>query len=106
MLDRTARIDRFIRVAGWAGSAVTPLAGDASNRRYLRLRKPGGDRAVLMDAPPGTGEDVRPFLRVARHLAALGFSPPRILAEEADAGLLLLEDLGDALFARVLEEHP
>jgi len=106
MPDRTARIDRFIRVAGWAGSAVTPLAGDASNRRYLRLRKPGGDRAVLMDAPPGTGEDVRPFLRVARHLAALGFSPPRILAEEADAGLLLLEDLGDALFARVLEEHP
>jgi len=58
---------------------------------------------VLMDAAPERGEDVRPFLRIARHLAGLGLSSPAILAQDAGAGLLLLEDLGDDLFARVLE---
>lgn len=54
-----------------------------------------------MDAPP-EHEDVRPFVAVARHLAGRGFSAPAILAADADAGLLLLEDLGDDLFTRVL----
>jgi aminoglycoside/choline kinase family phosphotransferase len=59
-----------------------------------------------MDAPGDRGEDVRPFLHIARHLSGLGLSAPTILAEDVHAGLLLLEDLGDALFARLLEQTP
>ena len=44
-----------------------------------------------MDAPPPM-ENVRPFLMLARHLGGLGYSAPRILAEDSTAGFLLLED--------------
>jgi len=82
----------FLHRAGWAGAGVEPLAGDASFRRYFRLRK-AGETALLMDAPPPR-EDPRPFLAVAEWLAAHGLRPPRILAAEAGAGLVLLEDFG------------
>lgn len=54
-----------------------------------------------MDAPPPQ-EDVRPFLAVTRLLHGLGLSAPRLLAEDAAAGLLLLEDFGDATYTRLL----
>ncbi len=94
------RIAEFAARHGWAGAEIAPLAADASFRRYLRLRRSGAS-AVVMDAPPGK-EDVRPFLRVARHLATLGYSAPRAIAAEDEAGLVLLEDLGDDTFTRLL----
>ena len=106
MADRSAEIADFVATAGWAEADMRPLAGDASNRRYLRLTAPDGARAVLMDAPGDRGEDVRPFMHIARHLSGLGLSAPAILAENVQSGLLLLEDLGDALFARLLEQAP
>lgn len=95
-------IERFLAGAGWAAAVRAPLAGDASNRRYERLTD-GSRRAVLMDAPPDKGEDVRPFIAITRYLRGAGFSAPEILAEDAENGLLLLEDLGDALFARLCD---
>ena len=100
MALRTERLHAFLARAGRDPGALAPLAGDASNRRYLRLADRHGP-AVVMDAPPGTGEDVRPFLAVTRALRARGLSAPAVLAEDPEAGFLLLEDLGDALFARV-----
>lgn len=91
---------RFLAGTPWEAAAHVPLAGDASKRRYERLRRADGSTAILMIAPPETGEDVRPFARIARHLRGAGFSAPEILAEAPEAGFLLLEDLGDALFAR------
>ncbi|MDX1780747.1 MAG: phosphotransferase [Thalassovita sp.] len=105
MTGRDALSDRFLSRTDWAGAERRPLAGDASNRRYERLQR-GDETAVLMDAPPEKGEDVRPFTRIARHLSGLGLSAPRILAEDADNGFLLLEDLGDDLFARVIPARP
>ena len=99
-VERAQRIARFLDAAGWGGASRKPLAGDASFRRYERLER-GGERAVLMDAPPP--EDVRPFRAVARYLAARGYSAPRIRAADAEAGLLLLEDLGDATYTRALD---
>lgn len=98
---RDAEIDRFLAGAGWADARRANLAQDASFRRYERITR-GADAAVLMDAPP-EHEDVRPFVRIARKLAELDLSAPRLLAEDSVAGLLLLEDLGDATFTRLLE---
>ena len=84
-------------VDGPASGATGP-AGGATD--------PGGPGA----APPGSraptpsGEEIAAFTRIARHLAARGLSAPHILAE--GEGLLLIEDLGDALFARRLAEAP
>ena len=102
MSERAARIETFLAHAGWAGVPRRKLAGDASFRRYDRLEA-GERRAVLMDAPPPQ-EDVRPFLRVARLLQRLGLSAPEILAEDIEAGLLLLEDFGDRTYTRLLAE--
>jgi aminoglycoside/choline kinase family phosphotransferase len=102
-MNRDTEIESFLARHGYAGARSAPLAQDASFRRYLRLT--GGERpAVLMDAPPP--EDVRPFLRIAAHLAGLGLSVPDIIAADADAGLVLEEDLGDALYPTLLGEVP
>ena len=97
---RAKRIEQFLARFGWAEARRRPLAGDASFRRYDRLGN--GSTAVLMDAPPEY-EDVRPFVAIARHLRSLGLSAPDIIAADAEAGLLLLEDLGDDLYVRLLE---
>ncbi|RRH77986.1 aminoglycoside phosphotransferase family protein [Falsigemmobacter faecalis] len=79
------------------------LAGDASPRSYDRLNHQG-KTLVLMDAPPERGEDVRPFVKMARHLRDLGLSAPEVLAADEENGFLVLEDLGDDLYARVLDQ--
>jgi len=104
--ERAAASTAFLAAAGWSAAHRAPLAGDASMRSYERLTMPSGATAVLMDAPPGSGEDVAAFVRIARHLAGLGLSPPAVLAEDLAGGFLLLEDLGDALFSRVVRAAP
>jgi aminoglycoside/choline kinase family phosphotransferase len=99
-MSREALMRAFLDRAGWGAAQRGPLAGDASFRRYDRLRRDGGS-AVLMDAPPPQ-EDVRPFLAVDRILRALGLSAPEILAEDVANGFLLLEDLGDGTYTRLL----
>ncbi len=101
MSERESLIRSFLTAAGWGEAERGRLAGDASFRHYDRLRQADGRRAVLMDAPPPK-EDVRPFLRIARHLKTLGYSAPAILAADEQAGLLLLEDLGDDTYTRML----
>jgi N-acetylmuramate 1-kinase len=100
MMDRQAAIAGFLATAGWRGIAPTPLAADASFRRYFRLVD-GGRRAVLMDAPP-PHEDVRPYVAVAGMLRGHGLSAPEIFAENAELGMLLIEDFGDDTYTRLL----
>lgn len=104
-MKRMEQETRFLSDAGWANAARKPLAGDASARRYLRLTMAGG-RAVLMDAPPDHGESTERFARMARWLRQRGYSAPDILAADHRAGYLLLEDLGDDLFARLVQADP
>lgn len=105
MADRTAEITGFLARAGWGRAERRHLAGDASDRRYERLRL-GAATAVLMDNPPGGADDPVAFSSMARHLRALGLSAPALLEEDLPRGLLLLEDLGDDLFARLLAADP
>ncbi|RAI60623.1 aminoglycoside phosphotransferase family protein [Roseicella frigidaeris] len=92
--------DPFLAAHGYGAAERQPLAADASFRRYVRLR--GGPRpALLMDAPPP--EDVRPFAALARHFGAAGLSLPEIIAEDPEAGFLLIEDFGDATHAALLD---
>lgn len=97
-------VDTFLANAGWGDAVVEPLAGDASFRRYFRVRQ--GDRsAMLMDAPP-PHEDPAPFLRAAKWLDANGLRAPLILAEDAERGLVLIEDFGEVRMREYLDEWP
>ena len=100
MTARDAQIAAFLDGAGWGGAVRNTLAADASFRRYDRIRL-GSRRAVLMDAPP-EHEDIAPFIQLARHLRGLGYSAPEPITFDLESGLLLLEDLGDDTFTRLL----
>jgi len=97
---RAHQLNAFLKDAGWAAARQTPLSGDASFRRYIRLAL-NNQKAMMMDAPP-THEDVRPFVLVDKHLRMLDFSVPEILFEDLVNGFLLLEDFGDATFTNLL----
>lgn len=105
MNDRAALAVAFLERCGWDTAFRSVLAGDASDRRYERLSR-GDETAVLMDAPPGIADDTETFARIARHLAKLELSPPTILGEDHENGFLLLEDLGDGVFSRLIASDP
>ncbi|APX13097.1 aminoglycoside phosphotransferase family protein [Tateyamaria omphalii] len=105
MPDRAELKDRFLNGTGWAEAPRILVAGDASNRKYERLSLNGQTR-ILMDAPPEKGEDVRPFVDVTQLLRGAGLSAPEIFAQDASNGFLLIEDLGDDLFARLINATP
>tara|TARA_B100000676_G_scaffold297584_1_gene339434 strand:- start:5341 stop:6339 length:999 start_codon:yes stop_codon:yes gene_type:complete len=100
---RKSLVKNFLKKTDWAHAVQSPLPGDASFRRYIRLIQNGGGRAMLMDAPPPQ-EDVQPFIRIAELLLKLGLSAPRIIAYDAKAGFLLLEDFGDDTYTRLLKD--
>jgi aminoglycoside/choline kinase family phosphotransferase len=100
--ERASAIAEFLATAGWGAARPTPLAGDASFRRYNRVVD-GARRAVLMDAPPPQ-EDVRPFIAVAETLRGHGLSAPEIFAAERELGILLIEDFGDDTYTRLLAD--
>ncbi|MFN9095987.1 MAG: aminoglycoside phosphotransferase family protein [Alphaproteobacteria bacterium] len=93
-------IATFLKHAGFGAARLDPLPSDASARRYTRLL--GGPRpALLMEAPPP--ENTRPFIAIAGHILGLGLSAPEIIAADPEAGLVLLEDFGDATHAALLD---
>ena len=102
MLNDSAR--EFLNATAWNDAACEPLTGDASARKYFRLRK-DEQSAVLMDASKVL-ESVAPFIQINQHLRQLGFSVPAILSRSDQNGLLLLEDFGDATFTRLLDIQP
>jgi aminoglycoside/choline kinase family phosphotransferase len=93
----------FLQKSGWNGATLEPVTGDASARKYFRLRRKN-ETVILMDASHAR-ETVPPFVRIAEHLHGLGFSAPKILAREMENGFLLLEDFGDETFSRLLDNN-
>lgn len=120
---------RFLAAHGLGTARREPLTGDASTRAYERLHLPSGGTLILMDQPPAletqpcpphaTPQEraalgynalarlaagrVEAFVACAGWLRAQGLSAPEIVASDATIGLAALEDLGDDLFARLLE---
>jgi len=72
-----------------------PLAGDASQRRYFRLRT-RAQVYIAVDSPPASQKN-REFLAVRACLEAGGVRVPALLAADLEQGYLMLEDLGDSL---------
>ncbi|PWB78840.1 MAG: tRNA (adenosine(37)-N6)-threonylcarbamoyltransferase complex ATPase subunit type 1 TsaE [Methylocystaceae bacterium] len=104
-------LQTFLTRAGWRDAERSYLQGDASSRVYETLRKPGGERAILMISPPRPdgppirygksystiaklAENVKPFVALDDALRAQGVSAPEIFAFDLDNGYVLLEDLG------------
>jgi N-acetylmuramate 1-kinase len=98
-------LDAFLEVNGWREAVVTPVAGDASFRRYFRAFRKDGRHAIIMDAPP-PHEDPKPFINIAEYLLQLGFRTPAIWGQDLQRGLVLIEDFGDDRMREHLDIHP
>ncbi|MBV7259775.1 aminoglycoside phosphotransferase family protein [Erythrobacter crassostreae] len=98
-------LHEFLQKAGWESAEINAIPGDASFRRYFRLRKADGAGAMLMHAPP-PHEDPVPFLNVAEWLSSEGLRAPQIYASDAPQGWVLIEDFGDDRMRDWLDVHP
>ena len=106
------RIHEYLHVSGIAPpkSAVIPLTGDASTRRYFRVIS--ADRPPLVLALHEGPIEVAtlPFINVGRLLERMGLPVPAVLGHSDGLGILALQDLGDVtlqahLGAGTLTEH-
>ncbi len=95
----------FLNEHGWVNAAISPVAGDASFRRYFRVQTQDGKSAIFMDAPP-PHEDPRPFIALSQYLIGQGFRAPAIYAKDLDSGFVLLEDFGDDRMRDHLDIYP
>jgi aminoglycoside/choline kinase family phosphotransferase len=76
---------------------------DAGFRSYWRVAGGAASASVIvMDSPPDK-EDVRPWLRIRGLLEAGGVRVPRVLAQDVEAGFLLLEDLGAETYLHAID---
>ena len=127
--DRADEMRAFLESAGWGTAAFSPLPGDASTRRYARVAV-NGHRAMVMDQPPNAeepfcppdatpderrllgynaiarlaGADCGRYIAAANFLRARGLSAPNVYAADTARGFVLVEDLGDGLFAEALAQ--
>jgi hypothetical protein len=127
--DREAIKAAFLAGAGLGAAARQSLAGDASTRRYERLTTTDGRSLIFMDQPPAVesspcppdatpdqrikagynasarlaGGRIEAFIAAADYLRGQGLSAPDIIASDPALGLAVLEDLGDDLYARLIE---
>jgi aminoglycoside/choline kinase family phosphotransferase len=109
-----SKLDELVRGRFGAAAAVeriAPLAGDASTRRYVRvwLRGAGApqtvvimllaDRGIAMSSdelavfeqPPAE----LPYVNVHHFMVRIGVAVPELYVDASQAGLLILEDIGD-----------
>jgi N-acetylmuramate 1-kinase len=97
----------FLTLAGRKGCKVVPLAGDASTRSYFRIPASDGKASsILMVAPPKSGQNLGQFINVANEFREIGLRTPHILCSDLQAGFLLVEDFGDDLIARLVQNLP
>lgn len=119
-IERLQATASFLDRSGWGDARLVYLQGDASPRRFGRLLR-NGTSAVLMDAPrqpdgppirdgkpysriANLAEDIRPWVGITNALRDAGLSAPEVFAQDLDAGLLVVEDLGDAVFSQIVEQ--
>src|SRR5687768_13833623 len=116
-IERLEALTEFLGKSDWAGCERRFFEGDASTRRYERLRMKER-HAVLMDMPQRPdgppvrhgkpysaiahlAEDVRAVAALNNGLRARGFSAPEIFEANLEQGFLIIEDPGDHVFGRM-----
>lgn len=100
MRDRLIRLfrDHF----GTSPTAVLDLAGDGSTRSYRRLVGPARQSAIGAIGPDH--EENAAFLSFSRAFRSVGLPVPEVYGSDDEAGVYLLEDLGDTTLFDALED--
>ena len=117
-IGRSLAIRAFLDKGWVTGVRRARLQGDASTRSYETVSA-GGEGRILMNAPrqpdgpvirdgkpysqiAHLAEDVSAFVGVAAILQAAGLAVPHLHGSDLEAGLILLEDLGNG---QIIDEN-
>lgn len=102
--DTPAADETDARVRAWLGDAGLPpatrierLAGDASDRRFVRIAPPEGPSRVLVVHPEPIDPDTLPLIEVAGLFRRLPVPVPAVHGADAALGIVVVEDLGDTM---------
>ena len=98
MVSRINQIEDFLKSNQIEIKNLIPIKNDASFRKYFRI-----DKKILMDADPTLGEDVSSFININNLLNEFQLNVPEIYSIDKENGFLLLEDLGEDIFSKILD---
>ena len=99
---RIELLNKFIKSNNILNNDMHLIETDASFRKYYRI---SGNNTLIMDAPHEKGESVKSFHLVDKILLEMGISAPAIHSIDENNGFILLEDLGDQIFSRILNDE-
>jgi aminoglycoside/choline kinase family phosphotransferase len=99
-------VTSYLERAGLSGAKVMPLTGDASDRRYFRVRPRKGVSMVLAVHAEPFDRAALPFINVHALFDAMPVPVPRILGVAGDLGVVALQDLGDVTLQAHLGSAP
>lgn len=107
MIDQLVKGDD--EVLSWVKSArqideVIRLPGDASTRRYYRVRSGTRSYIAMRTEPFPQDGSGYPFLAVRSHFENAGVDVPAVMDVDGGRGYILLEDLGDVTLLRKLQD--
>lgn len=103
--DESKEID-VLTGTPWTNWQREPLAGDASSRKYVRLRSADGDSAILMDNGAPDGNGFAAFCRISDHLRRIGLVSPEILHVSDNRRFAVISDLGEITLSARLDSAP
>lgn len=104
LMDELSKSDAVPPSWGNTIHSVFRIPGDASTRRYYRI-KSGKQSFIAMQMEKFSEQgDNLAFLEVQRHLKKAQVDVPEVLDMDPDRGYILLEDLGDITLLRRLQD--
>ena len=98
---RIELLNKFIQSNNILNNDMHLIETDASFRKYYRINS---NNTLIMDAPYENGESVKSFQVIDKILIKMGISAPVIYSIDENNGFILLEDLGDQIFSRILND--
>lgn len=99
---REEKLNRFLKKNLISKDAIIPINTDASFRRYYRVKE---KNLLIMDAPKEKGESILKFKEIDYLLLKAKVSAPIIFDFNEDDGFMLIEDFGENLFSKILDQN-
>ena len=101
--DRQQKLLAWLDINTYDKTSLMNLSGDASFRRYFRVKK-NELSYVVMDCPPDK-ENLKSFISVTEKLHDARVNVPELFECDQENGFLVLSDLGDDLYSRKLDSE-
>ena len=101
--DREQKLVTWLDENSYEKTSLVNLSGDASFRKYYRVKK-NELSYVVMDCPPDK-ENLNSFISVTKKLHEAKVNVPKLFECHHENGFLVLSDLGDDLYSRKLDSE-